>query len=193
MSQSGSDVTTNEGLALGSWRADRDRSRVGFEVKTLWGLVPVKGSFARFDGVLTVKPDGISASLSIEADSLDTGNVKRDEHLRSPDYFDVERHPAVEFAATEITRGTDGELVVAGGLRVRDRTVRLQLPVTAVPGAGGRLRLSGRTTVTREQVGMTWNRAGMIRDPAHLIVEVELVPAEPAGETQFADAAASTN
>ncbi|MDO8212384.1 YceI family protein [Conexibacter sp. CPCC 206217] len=181
MSQDVSDaITTNEGLALGRWRADRDRSRVGFEVKTLWGLVNVKGSFARFEGALNVRHDGISASLSIEADSLDTGNARRDEHLRSPDYFDVEHHPAVEFTASEITRSADGTLLVVGGLQVRDRTVRLQLPVTAVPGAAGRLRLRGRTTVTREQVGMTWNRAGMIKDPAHLVVEVELVPAEAA-------------
>lgn len=181
MSQDVSDaITTNEGLALGSWRVERERSRVGFEVKTMWGLVNVKGSFVRFDGALNVRHDGITGSLSIEADSLDTGNARRDEHLRSPDYFDVEHHPAVEFTASEVTRGADGALLVVGGLQVRDRTVHLQLPVTAVPGASGRLRLRGRTTVTREQVGMTWNRAGMIKDPAHLIVEVELVPAEPA-------------
>jgi polyisoprenoid-binding protein YceI len=168
------DTPSELGLPVGSWRPDRDQSRIGFEVKTMWGLVTVRGRFSRFDGQLQVRTDAASANLAIEAASLDTGNAKRDEHLRSPDFFDAAEHPTVSFVATAITPRAGDGLTIAGDLTVGGRSIRIQLPVEVTRREQGRLRLSTKATVSREQAGMTWNRAGVIRGDAHLTVELEL-------------------
>jgi polyisoprenoid-binding protein YceI len=168
------DTPTELGLPVGTWHADRRQSRVGFAVKTMWGLVTVRGGFGSFDGTLEIAPGSASAELTIDVASLDTGNAKRDEHLRSADFFDAEAHPHVVFEATAITPRDGGGLAIAGDLTVGRRKLRLQLPVEIVRRDQGRLRLSTETSVTREQAGMTWNKLGMIRGDARLTVELEL-------------------
>jgi polyisoprenoid-binding protein YceI len=168
------DTPSELGLPVGSWHPDPDQSRIGFEVKTMWGLVTVRGRFSRFAGQLRIHTDGASANLTIEAASLDTGNAKRDEHLRSADFFDAAEHPAVSFAATAITPRAGDGLTIAGDLTLAGRSIRVQLPVEVTRREQGRLRLSTKATVPREQAGMTWNRAGTIRGDAQLTVELEL-------------------
>ena len=75
------------------WSVDRDETSVEFAVKTFWGLATVRGRFDRFGGSYEVGPDGTKIELTIDADSLDTGNGTRDKHLRSTDFFDVAEHP----------------------------------------------------------------------------------------------------
>ena len=77
-------------LAPPHWSLDRDGSSVGFTVKTMWGLIPVRGRFDRFAGSYEIGRNGTTIELTIDADSVDTGNGKRDEHLRSSDFFDVD-------------------------------------------------------------------------------------------------------
>lgn len=86
------------GTAAGRWVIDPDLSSVTFAVKHFWGLMTVRGHFTRFTGEADVTPDGvITAHLTIEADSVDTRQNKRDAHLRSSDFFDTARHPAIAF------------------------------------------------------------------------------------------------
>ena len=86
------------------WSLDRDGSSVGFTVKTMWGLIPVRGRFDRFAGSYEVGRNGTTIELTIDADSVDTGNGKRDEHLRSSDFFDVDDHALVRFRSTRVSR-----------------------------------------------------------------------------------------
>ncbi|HET9738763.1 MAG TPA: YceI family protein [Solirubrobacteraceae bacterium] len=72
------------------WRIDPDRSSVEFNTKALWGIVTVKGRFSRYQGTLRLSGEP-AIELTIEADSIDTENEKRDRHLRSPDFFSVEQ------------------------------------------------------------------------------------------------------
>jgi polyisoprenoid-binding protein YceI len=168
------DTPSELGLPVGSWHAERDQSRIGFTVKTMWGLATVSGRFTRFDGHLRIHTDGAAANLAIEAASLDTGHAKRDQHLRSADFFDVAEHPSVSFVATAITARAGDGLTIIGDLAVAGRSIRVELPVEVARREQGRLGLTTTATVSREQAGMTWNRAGMIRGDALLTVELEL-------------------
>jgi polyisoprenoid-binding protein YceI len=181
------DAPSNLGLPVGVWHPEPSGSRLEFSVKTMWGLATVKGRLDRFDGHLEVRPDGGRAELAIEAASLDTGHVKRDKHLRSADFFDVSNHPTLSFVAAAITPRSDADLTIAGDLSVAGRLVRLQLPVRVTRGEHGRLNLSTSATVPREQVGMTWNRGGMIRGDIQLTAELELAPAANAGHDAAPD------
>ena len=71
-------------------------------MKTFWGLLTVRGHFDRFSGSYEVGPDGATIELTIDADSLDTGNANRDKHLRSTDFFRVAEHPQVRFTSTRV-------------------------------------------------------------------------------------------
>jgi polyisoprenoid-binding protein YceI len=77
------------------WTVDPDESLVEFAVKTFWGIAAVHGRFDRFDGSYEIGPDGATIELTIEADSLDTGNETRDKHLRATGFFHSTEHPCV--------------------------------------------------------------------------------------------------
>ena len=81
---------TSASLATGSWQLDRAHSSVEFHVRHFYGLMTVKGRFERYAGTIDLS-DNPAVTLTIEADSLDTKHKKRDEHLRSKDFFDVEQ------------------------------------------------------------------------------------------------------
>jgi polyisoprenoid-binding protein YceI len=187
MSTQRPDAPTDLGLPVGVWTSEPAGSGLEFSVKTMWGLVSVKGRFERFHGQLEVQPEGARAELTIEAASFDTGHAKRDTHLRSADFFDVTNHPSLSFSATEITPRSGEDLTIAGELTVAGKSVPLELPVRVTRGEHGRLHLSTAATVPREHAGMTWNRAGMIRGDAHLTAELELAPAADPADNAVAD------
>ena len=89
-------------ITTGAWRLDPARSSVEFGVPNFYGLMTVKGRFERFEGTLSLGTEP-AAQLTIDAASLDTGNARRDKHLRSPDFFDAENHPHVRFESTSVT------------------------------------------------------------------------------------------
>jgi polyisoprenoid-binding protein YceI len=156
----------------GTWHVDPAAGSVGFEVRTMWGLAKVRGTFARYRGALVAQPQGMGGELVIEAASLDTNNAKRDGHLRSGDFFDVDRHPEIVFTTISVTaRGDD--LTISGDLRIGRKSVRLHLPVD-VERRDGRLRLRTTTSVTRASAGLDWNRLGMIGGDVRLTLDLEL-------------------
>ena len=105
--------TAEHALPAGVWRVDARRSEIGFAVRDLWGLRTVRGIFGAYDGSLTVRAGDAAGELLIEARSLDTGNNRRDQHLRPPAFFDVERHPRIVFTTTAAA-ARDGGVAVTG-------------------------------------------------------------------------------
>jgi hypothetical protein len=93
-------------LASGVWQLDPARSSVAFHVRHFYGLMTVKGTFADVDGKLDLGATP-SVELNIQAAGLSTSHKKRDEHLRSADFFDVERHPQVRFVSDAATLEAD--------------------------------------------------------------------------------------
>lgn len=157
----------------GIWSVAPSRSEIGFAVKDMWGLRTVRGVFGAYHGTLEVRAGGARGELAILADSLDTGDRRRDRHLRSPAFFDVERHPRILFTVTAATP-RDGGLTVSGKLAIGTSLVRLEIPVEAEQMGAGALRLEGSTTVSREAAGLGWNKVGMIRGDATLHARLTL-------------------
>jgi polyisoprenoid-binding protein YceI len=155
------------------WTIDADGSSVDFAVKTFWGLATVRGRFDHFDGWYEVGPGGTKIELTVDVDSLDTGNRMRDEHLRSSDFFHVADHPQVRFTSTRVRPVGDGLLHVEGRLEVAGTAVPLELDVTMQPVADG-LEIEATTAVDQRQFGMSSGRLGMIRPPATLHVKARL-------------------
>jgi polyisoprenoid-binding protein YceI len=154
------------------WRIDPGRSTVEFHVKAMWGLSTVTGRFSRYQGTLDLSQRP-AIELTIETESLDTGNQKRDAHLRSPDFFDAEAHPYVRFVSESVT--LDGErLQVRGRLHARGSSVPLELDVM-LRRAGEELEVEAATRVDRPQLGMTWNMLGSVGSSSRLIVKGRLV------------------
>jgi polyisoprenoid-binding protein YceI len=165
--------TTDAPLADGVWSVDPQRGEIGFAVKMMWGLATVRGAFRAYRGSLNVRGGRAAGELTIEAASLDTGNDKRDQHLRSPDFFDVQRHPQIVFAATAVTARSGG-LRFEGDLTIGSSRTRLELPVDVEQTADGELRIEGTTTVSRTAAGVAWNKLGLIADAAELHAKLTL-------------------
>lgn len=153
------------------FRIDADHSTVGFSVRVFGGLSEVRGEFPAVDGSVRydpASPERSSVRVAIDAASVDTGNDGRDEHLRSADFFDVERFPAITFASQRITREGE-EFVVRGPLTIRDvtRTVELRLrrrhaePVVEAFGVPS-IAFEGSLEIDRKAFGVLgnarWNR-----------------------------------
>ena len=154
------------------WRIDPARSSVDFHVKGFWGMATVKGGFSRYHATLDLSTEP-AIELTVEADSLDTANEKRDRHLRSPDFFDADSHPYVRFVSESAT--LDGErLHVRGRLHARGSSIPLQLDAT-LRRIGDDLEIDAATEADHRQLGMTWNRLGMIGTPSKLRVTGRLV------------------
>jgi polyisoprenoid-binding protein YceI len=167
-------ITSEErAVAPTHWSIDRDETSVEFTVKTFWGLMTVHGCFDRFDGSYELGPSGTTIELTIDADSLDTGNATRDKHLRATDFFDVVEHPQVRFTSTRVHHVTSEILHVAGNLEVAGIAEPLEFGVTVQPANDG-LAVEATTTVDQRRFGMSSGLLGMIRRPATLHVEALL-------------------
>jgi polyisoprenoid-binding protein YceI len=160
-------------LPDGVWYVDRSRSEIGFAVKTLGGLATVRGKFAEYGGTMKTEQGHASGELTIGAESVDTGNRKRDQHLRSPDFFDAARYPRIIFTATGFA-ATDGGETIAGRLAVGSTELRLEVPVTVRRISDDVVSLEGKTAVSRQAVGITWNKLGMVKDPVSVRAQLTL-------------------
>ena len=164
-------MTATQALAIGdiqvpngTWRIDPSHSQVGFSVRYL-GLSRVRGRFEDFSGTITTgdEPTDTSIDATIAAASINTGEPKRDEHLRAADFLDAERYPTIEFRSTGL-RGDGGHWAVEGDLTLHGVTRRVVLDAE-VEGAGAdpfgntRIAFTGRTEIDRGDFGLNWNQA----------------------------------
>jgi polyisoprenoid-binding protein YceI len=157
--------------AVGSWELDQGGSRVEFHVKHFWGAVTVHGLFERFSGRGSVEADGsIAGRLEIEAASLTTKNRKRDEHLRSPDFFDVESHPQVVVSVQGLSVGDDGTLRGTITLEAAGRTRPVTPTVQVVEATADTVTLRSELVVDRTGFDMTWSPLGMAAGDARAVV-----------------------
>jgi polyisoprenoid-binding protein YceI len=149
-----------DGNLAGSWTLDTARSEVRLKSRSMWGLAPVKGVFREVTGNGTVSAAGdVTGTITVAARSVDTKNKKRDEHLRSADFFDAANHPDITFTVDGIKPGNGG-VRVTGSLAVRGRTRRVSFGAT-VSSADGETWLDGEIQVNRADFGLTWNQMGM--------------------------------
>ncbi|HVT45811.1 MAG TPA: YceI family protein [Thermoanaerobaculia bacterium] len=160
------------------WIIDPKHSDVSFRIRHL--MSNVTGRFTRFSGTV-IQDDEIEASrveLVIEAASIDTNEPRRDEDLRSSDFFDVRKHPKITFKSSKITKVSDERFEVAGMLTMRGVIKPIVLPVTFLgfardPFSG--VRRAGfemGTTINRKDFGIDWNQ---VLDTGGVLLSDEVV------------------
>ena len=161
-------ITTDTGfstdIVAGTWTIDPSHSEVGFTVRHL-GISKTRGRFGAFRGDIVVaeQPEQSRVSVEIDADSVDTKDAGRDEHLRSADFFGADAHPTLTFVTTDVAAAGDrwkvtGDLTIAGVTR----SVVLDTEVTGLvtdPWGNERVAFSASTEINREDFGLTWNAA----------------------------------
>jgi polyisoprenoid-binding protein YceI len=116
-------ITTT--LSTGTWHVDPGASQASS--RGMFGLVGVRGTFATSEGDLVVNAAGTHGELRIQAARLNTKNKKRDEHLRSADFFDVVNSPIVRFTLADISPAADGTLI-NGTLQIRGNKLQIAAP-----------------------------------------------------------------
>jgi polyisoprenoid-binding protein YceI len=148
---------------VGHWLLDGAQSKVRFAERILWGLVKVHGRFTALTGSGTVDPEGkVTGSLTVEAALLETNNEKRDEHLRSSDFFDVVRHPLITVDVSAVTiRGDVTDVHAALVIKGVREPITLTACVDEV--TADTIRLKAQAKVDRGRFGMTWNKMGSTR------------------------------
>ena len=163
MTETNPDVTPPAWLAdaAGEWRLDPTGTTVELRAKAMWGLAKVRGRFQTVEGSGVVGEDGkVSGTIVFDAKSIDTKNKRRDTHLRSADFFEVEKYPTFTYSVTGATPTDDGKLRVTGSLTIKDQSQPLELLVTATQSAPGRATLTAEAQIDRRQWGMTWAKMG---------------------------------
>jgi polyisoprenoid-binding protein YceI len=167
-------ITAHDRFAGTRWQLVPGSSQAEFSARHFWGLVTVKGHFARVDGWLAVNDhDGCEFELTLDAASLNTGNPRRDAHLRSAEFFDVADHPVVRFASTHVSDAAYGRLHVEGELEAAGARIPLQFQPSYIHN-GDQLELTAITTVDQRRLGMTWSPLGMTRAPVTVTVRARL-------------------
>jgi len=156
------DALLQEQTLVGEWILDPRNSSIRLSNKSMWGLIPVNGEFREVSGRGTVSADGaVSGTIRVSAASIDTGNKRRDTHLRSADFFDSENNPDIIFIADDIRPSGQG-VAIAGVLTVRDRTRPLAFQAAATLPEFGEICLDCEVHVNQVDFGLTWNLLGTV-------------------------------
>jgi polyisoprenoid-binding protein YceI len=174
------------------WTLDPTHAEVGFAVRHLM-ISTVRGRFGAPSGTVTIDerdPRTAKVDVAIDVSSIDTRQEQRDGHLRSPDFFDVERFPAMRFVSKRIEGDLTDEFTIVGDLTIRDVTREVTLDVTAEgrgmdPWGNERAGFSAKAKINRGEFGLTWNQAletggVVVSDEVKLSIDVELVKQQAA-------------
>ena len=145
------------------WNVDMPHTGVSFSVKHFF--TPVSGEFSEFDVELTYdreRPENSTVRVRIPVTSVNTGNEKRDNHLRSGDFFEAEMYPYITFVSESVERVGENELLVRGPLKIKGQVHDVELPVTIlgvmdVPGEMQEM-LGGVTEIASFQTSLTLDR-----------------------------------
>lgn len=172
------------------YQLDPSHSTASFSIKHMM-IAKVHGGFEKLSGTLAFDPDNLATTkldVNIEAASINTREPQRDNHLKSADFFDVEKYPNLTFKSTRI-EGKDGEYKILGDLTIHGVTQAVTLEVEGLneeikdPWGNIKIGASGKTKIKRKDFGLTWNaalEAGglLVGDDVNINVEVQFVKAQ---------------
>jgi polyisoprenoid-binding protein YceI len=175
-----------EGLdipAAGTFTIDASHSAAAFTVRHMV-VAKTRGRFNDFSGQITIADDPLASSVNvtIDAASVTTGDTKRDDHLRNPDFLDVEKYPTLEFASTSVRHSGGSNFEVVGDLTIAGQThpVTLDLEYDGViddPWGGQRAGFTAKTKINREDWGLTYNMAletGGVLVGKEIVIDLEV-------------------
>ncbi|MCG9875723.1 MAG: YceI family protein [Leptospiraceae bacterium] len=168
-----------------TYKIDKEHTSLGFEIDHLM-ISTVTGRFKTFDGEIIISDDK-KKLLSIQgyalAKSIDTDNSKRDEHLRSKDFFDAQKFPKLEFTIKELDISSGSSSNVKGKLTIRgiakEVKVKIKFKGTVTdPWGAEKLAIDAESTINRKDFGLTWNEAlesggVMVGEDVKIVIKVE--------------------
>jgi polyisoprenoid-binding protein YceI len=170
-----------------TYAIDKAHSEVTFQVRHL--LTKVRGRFSEFEGTLEYddqNPEKSSVSVTIHATSIDTNEKDRDTHLRSADFFEVEKFGTLTFKSTRVTRKSGDNYDVAGDLTIHGVTRPVTLAATHLgkakdPWGNERIAFEAETTINRKDFGLLWNAAletggFLVGDDVKISLSIQAVP-----------------
>jgi polyisoprenoid-binding protein YceI len=174
--------------SAGSWSIDTDHSSVGFKVRHMM-VSNVKGDFGKFNGVVEIDDKDLTKSkveVVIDTASINTGVAKRDDHLKSADFFDVARYPTMAFVSSKVVKAGNGALKVYGKLSLhgvaRDVVLDVEGPTREFKDPWGNVKrgATATTKINRKDFGLAWNKAiesggVMVGDEITIALEIELL------------------
>ncbi|HXV18698.1 MAG TPA: YceI family protein [Candidatus Omnitrophota bacterium] len=176
-------------VSAATYKVDTDHSTVSFKIRHI--LSNTQGTFRQFEGVFDFepgKPDTWKASGVIQAGSIDTNVPERDKHLRSADFFDVEKFPVLDFTMTKVLESTDTTAKVEGTLTLHgvEKPIVLDVEIHGVakdPWGNTRASFTATTTINRKDFGLTWNKALeagqlLVGEEVKITLEIEGILAE---------------
>jgi polyisoprenoid-binding protein YceI len=169
------------------WDVDAAHTHVGFGIRHMM-VSTVHGTFKTFTGAVSIDDANMANSkvhLEIDVSSISTDNDKRDDHLRSPDFFDAAHFPKMVFDSTSVQRLAPDHLSVTGNLTIKNVTKSVVLNVTGLtpdtkdPFGGVRRGATASGKISRKDFGLSWNKAMdgggvVLGDDVNLEIEVEL-------------------
>jgi polyisoprenoid-binding protein YceI len=179
-------MTTNK------WNIDAAHSGINFSIRHLV-VAKVRGRFGKYSGSLELDAQDLTRSVveaTIDASSIDTGTAQRDDHLRSADFFDVEKYPELRFRSKRIEKVGDDRYRVSGDLTIRDVTREVALDVeyggqAKDPWGNERVGFVAKTAIERKDFGLTWNQAleaGGVLVGERVDIELEVQAVKAAAE-----------
>lgn len=171
-----------------TWTIDPDHSNVGFKVKHLM-VSNVKGNFDKHSGTVDLNDKDITRSkveVSIDTASINTNVAKRDEHLRSADFFDVAKYPTMTFVSKKVARAGKDRLKVTGDLTLHGVTRQVVLDVDPLskeskdPWGNIRRGTTATTRIDRKDFGLTWNKGletggVLVGEEVLITLEIEII------------------
>lgn len=173
-----------------TWKIDPAHSEINFSVRHMM-ISNVRGRFEKFDGTVEFdaeNPENSSVEVEIDAASINTREEKRDNHLRSPDFLDVEQYPYMTFKSKLIEQTGEDSGRIIGDLTVRDQTHEVVLDVDYAgmaksPWGTTSAGFSATTKINRKQWGLNWNQAletggVLVGDELKINIELEIVKQE---------------
>lgn len=151
-------------LPAGKFAIDGMHSKIGFEVPHLV-ISSVEGKFDKYEGNIVVdsKIEKSKVDITITTDSISTGVSKRDDHLKSPDFFDTKKFPKITFVSSKVSRSGDN-LTIVGTLKIKDKSKEVTLNTKYLgevkDGYGqDKIAFKATTQINRKEFGLTWSQA----------------------------------
>jgi polyisoprenoid-binding protein YceI len=177
--------------AADTFTIDKGHSEAAFQVRHM--VTKVRGRFTDFEGTIQVdpkSPETSSVRFSVKTASLTSENEGRDKHLRSADFFDVEKYPTLTFTSTTIRKVGDDRYDVTGVLELRGMKKQIVVPVTFLgfvktPWGGEVAGFEAALTLHRKDFGMVWNKAldnggVLVGDDVAVTINIEAKKVPPA-------------
>jgi polyisoprenoid-binding protein YceI len=177
------------------WEIDAAHSSAQFSVRHMM-VSNVRGEFTKLSGKVTGEGKNLASArveVTIDASTIDTHNEARDKHLKSADFFDVEKYPTLEFRSKRVEGVTDGQFRLIGDLTMHGVTKEIVLnvdgPTPEIKDQRGASRVGASATarINRKDFGLVWNRAldgggVVVGDDVLITIDVELIKQAPAAK-----------